>query len=46
MTTTREEQAAVELGTTDITPSVARVMVASFAITVMAVPAVQWAGQP
>ena len=45
MTTTREEQAAVELGTTDVTPAVARVMVASFAITLMAVPAMQWAGQ-
>ena len=43
MTTTREEQATVELGTTDVTPSVARMMVASFAITLMAVPAMQWA---
>ena len=45
MTTTREEQAAVELGTTDVTPTVARVMVASFAITLMAMPAAQWAGE-
>ena len=33
----------MELGTTDVTPSVARMMVASFAITLMAVPAMQWA---
>ncbi len=35
----------MELGTTDVTPSVARMMVASFAITLMAVPAIQWAGE-
>ena len=45
MTTTREEQAAVELGTTNVTPTVARVMVASFAITLVAMPAAQWAGE-
>jgi len=45
MPTTREEQAATELGTTEITPGVARALVAAFAVTLVTVPLLQWAGE-
>ncbi|MFP6702187.1 MAG: hypothetical protein VB861_10610, partial [Planctomycetaceae bacterium] len=43
--THREDQAAAELGTTEITRGVAQALVAAFAITLLAVPAIDWAGQ-
>ena len=45
MPTTREEQAATELGTTEITPGVARALVVAFAVTLITVPLLQWAGE-
>jgi alginate O-acetyltransferase complex protein AlgJ len=43
--THREDQAAAELGTTEITRGVAQALVATFAITLLAVPTIDWAGQ-
>jgi len=45
MSISREDQAATELGTTEITPGAARALVAVFAITLVAVPALRWAGE-
>ena len=45
MPTTREEQAATELGTTEITPGVARALVAACAVMLVTVPLLQWVSE-
>ena len=42
---TREDQATAELGTTEITPGVARTLVVTIAATLLAVPLLQWGDQ-
>ncbi len=42
VTTTREQQAVREIGTTDVSRGVARALSAGFLLSLLAVPAIQW----